>query len=81
MHCQRYFAEAFFVQNVAAMNDEELKAPPETKALMLIRDIYQEENPLKEMTSDERAAAREAKVAPKVDAFFAYIHSLEDAVN
>ncbi|MDE6518223.1 MAG: IS66 family transposase [Acetatifactor sp.] len=79
MHCRRYFAEAFFVQNVAAMDDEELKALPETKALMLIRDIYQEENPLKEMAADERAAEREAKVAPKVDAFFAYIHSLEDS--
>lgn len=40
MHCRRYFAEAFFVQNVAAMNDEELLELPETKALLLIRGIY-----------------------------------------
>lgn len=61
------------------MEDGELKALPETKALMLIRGIYQEENQLKEMAADERAAARKAKVAPKVDAFFEYVHSLEDS--
>lgn len=77
MHCRRYIAEAFFVRNVAAMDDEELMALPETKALLLIRGIYQEENKLKEMTADERLSAREALVAPKVDAFFEYIHSLE----
>ena len=79
MHCRRYFAEAFFVQDVAAMNDEELKELPETRALMLIRDIYLEENPLKEMAAEERAAARKAAVAPKVNAFFAYIHSLDSS--
>lgn len=77
MHCRRYFAEAFFVQDVAAMDDEELMELPETKALLLIRGIYQEENKLKEMTVGERLSAREALVAPKVDAFFGYIHSLK----
>lgn len=77
MHCRRYFAEAFFVQDVAAMDDEELAELPETKALLLIRGIYQEENKLKDMAADERLSAREAAVAPKVDAFFEYVHSLE----
>ena len=77
MHCRRYFAEAFFVQDVAAMSDEELAALPETKALLLIRGIYQEEKKLKEITADERTIAREENVAPKVDAFFEYIHFLE----
>ena len=79
MHCRRYFAEAFFVQDVAAMDDEELKALPETRALMLIREVYQEENLLKEMTADARAVARGEKVAPKVEAFFEYVHSLESS--
>lgn len=77
MHCRRYFAEAFFVQDVAAMSDEELTSLPETKALLLIRGIYQEENKLKELTADERTIAREGNVAPKVDAFFEYIRFLE----
>ncbi len=77
MHCRRYFAEAFFVQNVAVMSDEELAVLPETQALLLIRGIYQEEKKLKEMTADERTIAREKNVAPRVDAFFEYIRSLE----
>ena len=79
MHCRRYFAEAFFVRNVAEMSDEELKSLPETKALLLIREVYQEENKLKEMTAEERLSARKELVAPKLDAFFAYVHSLDDS--
>lgn len=79
MHCRRYFAEAFFVRNVAEMNDEELKKLPETTALLMIREIYQEENKLKGLTAAERTKAREELVKPKVDAFFAYVHSLEES--
>ncbi len=77
MHCRRYFAEAFFILNVAEMTDEELKALPETKALLLIREVYQEENALRDMTAEERAAARKELIAPRLDAFFTYIHFLE----
>jgi hypothetical protein len=79
MHCRRYFAEAFFVRNVAELSDEDLKELPETKALLLIREIYQEENVLKDMTTEERLTVRKELVAPKIDAFFSYIHSLENA--
>ena len=79
MHCRRYFAEAFFIRNVAEMNDEELKKLPETIALLLIREIYQEENKLKDLTAAERTTARKELVKPKVDAFFAYVHSLEES--
>lgn len=79
MHCRRYFAEAFFIRNVAEMSDEKLKSLPETKALLLIREVYQEENKLKEMTAEERLAARKELVAPKLDALFAYVHALDDS--
>ncbi len=79
MHCRRYFAEAFFIRNVAEMNDEELMKLPETTALLLIREIYQEENKLKELTAAERTTARKERVKPQVDAFFAYVHSLEES--
>ena len=77
MHCRRYWAEAFFVNDVAKMSDEQLLELPETKALMLIRDIYHEENQLKKMNSNNRSALRKKKVEPKVDQFFEYVHSLE----
>ena len=79
MHCRRYFAEAFFVRNVAEMSDEELKELPETKVLFLIREVYREEGELKDMTAEERTAARKELVAPKMDALFTYIHTLEDS--
>lgn len=77
MHCRRYFAEAFFVNDVAELSDEQLLELPETKALMLIRDIYHEENQLKNLNSEDRTALRKEKVKPRVDQFFEYVHSLE----
>lgn len=76
MHCRRYFAEAFFLQNVTSLTDEELKTLPETRALLLIRDIYAEENQLRELSAEKRLAARTEKVAPKVALFFEYVGSL-----
>ena len=79
MHCRRYFAEAFFVRNVAEMSDDELKELPETKVLLLIREVYQEEGKLRAMTTEARTAARKELVTPRMDALFAYIHSLENS--
>jgi hypothetical protein len=81
MHCRRYFAEAFFVNDVAELSDEQLLELPETKALMLIRDIYHEENQLKDLNSEDRTAIRKEKVEPKVNQFFEYIHSLEESAE
>ena len=36
------------------MGDEEPRALSETKALLMIREVYQEENKLKEIAADER---------------------------
>lgn len=76
MHCRRYFAEAFFLNDVASMTGEELAGLPETKCLLLIRDIYLEEENLKGMSAGDRQTARQAMVKPKVDAFFDYVHEL-----
>ena len=77
MHCRRYFAEAFFVNNVAALSDEQLLQLSETKALMLIRDIYHEENQLKDLNCEDRTTIRNERVKPKMDLFFEYVHSLK----
>ena len=81
MHCRRYFAEAFFINDVANMTDEEIINLHETRVLMLIREIYIEENKLKSMTAEDRLAARKSNVAPKVDALFEYVHSLCESDN
>ncbi len=76
MHCRRYFAEALFVNDIADLSEEELAALPETKVLLMIREIYAEENPLRNMSAEERHAQRQLKVKPKVDALFEYVHTL-----
>lgn len=77
MHCRRYFAEAFFVNDVASMTDEELAGLPETKVLLLIRAVYAEENRLRDMLPHERKQARLGSVKPRLDELFEYIHFLD----
>lgn len=79
MHCRRYFAEAFFINDIAEMTNEQLKEMPETQALFLIRDIYIEENKLKDFSADDRLTLRKEKVGPLVDRFFNYIHELAES--
>lgn len=79
MHCRRYFAEAFFVNDIEALSDDELAAMHETEVLLLIRDIYIEENKLKDLSAAERHAKRQETVRPKVDALFEYIHTLAES--
>lgn len=79
MHCRRYLAEAFFVNDISSFSEEELRELPETKALLMIRDIYIEENKLKDMTSTDRLTIRQEKVSPLVDRFFSYVHELEES--
>ncbi|MBO6240308.1 MAG: IS66 family transposase [Butyrivibrio sp.] len=79
MHCRRYFAIALFINDLKSMTEEQIMDLPETKVLILIREIYREENQLKDMPADDRLKAREQFVAPKVNALFAYIHELLDS--
>ena len=79
MHCRRYFAEALFVNDISSMTDADINSLPETKALLLIREIYIAENALRDLSSDARLKERQISVKPKVDAFFEYIHSLLDS--
>jgi len=79
MHCRRYFAEAFFINDISSMSNEQLKELPETKALFLIRDIYLEENKLKDLSANDRLTIRQEKVSPLVDRFFKYVHELAES--
>lgn len=79
MHARRYFAIAFFIRPLDEMTDEQILDLPETKVLMKIREIYAAENRLKDCSAEERLAARRKDVAPKVDAFFEFIHELADS--
>ena len=77
MHCRRYFALSLFVKDLKNMSEDEIMQLPEVKVLMLIRAVYHEEMKLRNMTADDRLAARKEFVAPKVEALFVYIHEFE----
>lgn len=79
MHCRRYLAEAFFINDISSMSNEQLKELPETKALFFIRDIYLEENKLKDLSASDRLTIRQEKVSPLVDRFFDYMHELAES--
>ena len=79
MHCRRYWANAFFLNDITRLSEDILLELPETRALFLIRDIYIEERKLKDLTAEERLEHRQTDVKPAVDAFFAYIHELHDS--
>ena len=77
MHCRRRFVEAALVLNVKGLPEEQVKQLPEIQVIFLIRDIYLAENPLKELSTSERLNRRLKEVKPKVDAFFAYIRTID----
>jgi hypothetical protein len=77
MHARRRFANALQVVDISGMTEEAVNSLPETKAIQLIAEIYMQENPLKELSPDERHLRRQSDVRPKVDAYFDFIHSFD----
>ena len=77
MHARRRWAEALRIHDTKGLTKEEIDALPEAKALRLISEIYKEEMPLKERTAKERLLKRKSVVKGKVDAYFAFIESLD----
>ncbi len=81
MHLRRYFALSLFVHDLNKMTEEEILQLPEIRVLMNIRAIYHEEKKLKNMTADDRLAARKEFVAPKVKELFDCIHELDASAD
>ena len=81
MHCRRYFAIAFFMNDVSSMTDDEIQELPEMKVLMKIAEVYSVENTLKDMTAEDRLAVRIEKEKPLMDELFDYIEALDKDDN
>ena len=81
MHCRRYFAIAFFVNEVSSMTDAQVMDLPETKILRIFSEIYAAEKPLKQLTTEERLAGRKENVKPLVDKLFSEIRTLDQDDN
>lgn len=76
-HCRRYFWYALLILNVTDLSIDQVRSLPEVRALSLIGEIYMADEPLKEISASERAAARDTTVRKKVNAFFDFIDSLD----
>ncbi len=77
MHCRRRFVEALLILNLKGLADEQIRNLPETRAILLIREIYLAEGQLKDLSPEERLERRKAEVLPKVNAFFEFVSSID----
>ena len=71
MHCRRRFDEALKLISKSYQK--------ESNAFLLMKQIqaiYREEGKLKDLSSDERLKQRQAVIKPLVDAFFAYLKTI-----
>ena len=79
MHCRRAWARACVVmeKGIGELTVSELLQEKAVKGLMLSNDIFVADTPLKGLGADERKARRLTEVAPLVDEFFEFVHSID----
>lgn len=77
MHLRRRFVKAFMVLDKKGLTIEQLDKTIEAKAIGLIGQIYQAENPLKKLPPEKRLEKRKDKVKPKVEELFELLHEVD----
>ena len=77
MHCRRRFVYALVTAVDKSMDPGLVAALPEFAALDKADAIFDADTPLKKLDARERGKLRDLEVRPKVDEFFAYLHSLD----
>ena len=70
MHCRRRFWEALQIRLSSVKDERELEELPEYQAIRFISEIYRKENPLRDLSPEERLERRQKEVKPEIDAFF-----------
>ena len=77
MHARRNFYYAAMLVKAKEKPREELNELPEFKALILIDAINDADQPLKEVSPEERQQIRQTVVLEKADAFFDHLKTLD----
>ena len=77
MHARRNFYYATLVIKGKGTPQKELNELPEFKALFLIDAINEADQPLKDVSPEERLRERQTVVREKADAFFDYLRTLD----
>ncbi|OGO80805.1 MAG: hypothetical protein A2Y21_08625 [Clostridiales bacterium GWC2_40_7] len=77
MHLRRRFVKSLSLINTKGLDYETIEALPETKVLKMIGRIYDEDEPLKTLSADERKEIREQRVRPLINDLYEYLDSLD----
>ena len=77
-HARRRFANAVLVMRLPkGLSAEELMQLPECRCILLIAEIYAEDEKLKPLSSAERLKARQETVKPLFDKFIQYLETID----
>ena len=77
MHCRRRYADAFSLLDLKGLTQEQIQELPEAAAIRMIRDIYHEENLLRNLPAKERQVRRWQNVRPRILAFFRFAEEFD----
>jgi len=77
MHLRRRFVKSLSLIDTKGLDYDTVDALPETKVLKLIGRIYDEDEPLKTLSADERKELREQRVRPLINELYEYLDSLD----
>ena len=77
MHLRRRFVKSLSLINTKGLDYDTIEALTETKVLKLIGRIYDEDEPLKTLTAENRREMREQKVRPLINELYEFIDSLD----
>ena len=77
MHLRRRFVKSLSLINTKGLDCDTVEALPETKVLKLIGRIYDEDEPLKTLSADDRKVMREQRVRPLINELYEYLDSLD----
>lgn len=77
MHLRRRFVKSLSLIDTKGIDYETIEALPETKVLKLIGRIYDEDEPLKALSAEERKEIRKQRVRPLINELYEYLDSLD----
>lgn len=77
MHLRRRFANSLALIDKAGLSEEEILQLPEAQALLLIGKIYDADEALKNLSSEERRIRRETIVRPLVEEYYAFTEDID----
>lgn len=78
-HLRRHFVDVLkSMKGFRNLNREAKEKVPAYQAVKKLREIFQIETPLRELSAEERLRIRQEEIKPRIDELFHWIHSFQD---